>query len=77
MHIDCSVITYSHPENSPDQESVLGSGSPSEDASDQYVDVNELLRSTNREYQTARGSPDGTVQLALFGVKTGGGLFEN
>ena len=41
------------------------------------LDVNELLRSTNREYQTARGSPDGTVQLALFGVKTGGGLFEN
>jgi len=41
------------------------------------LDVNELLRSTNRNYQIARGSPDETSQLSLFPVKTGGGLFEN
>ena len=41
------------------------------------LDVNELLRSTNRNYQIARGSPDGSLQLALFGAKTGGGHFEN
>ena len=40
------------------------------------LDVNELLRSTNRDYQMVRGSPDGSLQLALFGAKTGGGLFE-
>ncbi|MEN8230806.1 MAG: transposase [Bacteroidota bacterium] len=39
------------------------------------LDVSELLRSTNRDYQTARGSPDGSVQLALFGMRTGGGHF--
>jgi hypothetical protein len=41
------------------------------------LDVNELLRSTNRSYQIARGSPDGSLQLDLFGVKTGGGHFGN
>jgi hypothetical protein len=41
------------------------------------LDVNELLRSTSRDYKTARGSPNGTSQLSLFPVKTGGGLFEN
>jgi len=41
------------------------------------LDVSELLRSTNRDYQMARGSPDGSVQLALFEAKTGGGHFEN
>ena len=39
------------------------------------LDVNELLRSTNRNYQIARGSPDGSLQLDLFGVKSGGGHF--
>jgi hypothetical protein len=34
-------------------------------------DVSELLRSTNREYNIARGSPDGSVQLALFRGKQG------
>ena len=40
------------------------------------LDVNELLRSTNRAYQIARGSPDGTLQLELFSTNMGGGLFE-
>jgi len=40
------------------------------------LDVSELLRSTNRDYQLARGSPDGSLQLSIFGAKTGGGLFE-
>jgi len=40
------------------------------------LDVSELLRSTNRNYQIARGSPDGSVQLDLFGINTGGGHFE-
>ena len=39
------------------------------------LDVSELLRSTNRDYQVARGSPDGSLQLDLFGVKTGRGHF--
>ncbi len=29
------------------------------------LDVNELLRSTNRSYQIARGSPKETMQLNL------------
>jgi hypothetical protein len=29
------------------------------------LDVNELLRSTNRSYQIARGSPKDTMQLNL------------
>jgi hypothetical protein len=41
------------------------------------LDVSELLRSTNRDCQMARGSPDGSLQLALFEAKTGGGHFEN
>ena len=41
------------------------------------LDVNELLRSTNRNYQIARGSPDGTMQLNLFGANSGGGHFGN
>jgi IS4 transposase len=41
------------------------------------LDVNELLRSTNRNYQIARGSPDGSLQLALFDERKGGGHFEN
>ena len=40
------------------------------------LDVSELLRSKNRSYQIARGSPDGTLQLALFATETGGGQFE-
>ena len=28
------------------------------------LDVSELLRSTNRDYQVARGSPDGSVQYS-------------
>jgi hypothetical protein len=40
------------------------------------LDVSELLKSTNRDYQVARGSPDGSVQLALFRIKSGGGHFE-
>jgi len=40
------------------------------------LDVSELLRSTNRSYQYARGSPEGTIQLALFATETGGGRFE-
>lgn len=39
------------------------------------LNVSELLRSTNRDYHVARGSPDGSLQLDLFGVKTGGGNF--
>ena len=35
------------------------------------LDVNKLLRSTNHNYQIARGSPDGSLQLALFGEKKG------
>jgi len=38
--------------------------------------VSDLLRSTNRGYQIARGSPDGTMKLALFAKETGGGRFE-
>ena len=41
------------------------------------LDVNEPLRSTNRDHQVARGSPDGSLQLALFGIKEEGGQFEN
>ena len=41
------------------------------------LDVNELLRSTNRNYQITRGSPDGTMQLNLFGANSGGGQFGN
>ena len=33
------------------------------------LDVSELLISTNREYQIARGSPDGSVQLDLFEIR--------
>jgi hypothetical protein len=40
------------------------------------LDVSELLRSTNRDYQVARGSPDDSLQLNLFGVRSGGGHFE-
>ena len=40
------------------------------------LDVNEMLRSTNRDYKIARGSPDGTSQLSLFPIK-GGGQFRN
>jgi IS4 transposase len=40
------------------------------------LDVSELLRRTNRSYQIARGSPDGTLQLALFATETGAGQFE-
>ena len=40
------------------------------------LDVKELLRSTNRGYHKARGSPDGSLQLSMFGVKKGGGLFK-
>ena len=39
------------------------------------LDVSELLRSTNRGYQIARGSPDGTLQLALFTTEMGGGQY--
>ena len=35
------------------------------------LDVNELLRSTNRDYQMVMGSSDASLQLALFGAKTG------
>lgn len=41
------------------------------------LDVSELLRSTKRDYHIARGSPDGSVQLALYDMKSGGGHFEN
>ena len=41
------------------------------------LDVRELLRSTNRDYQIIRGSPDGSFQLALFDAKTRGGHFKN
>ncbi len=41
------------------------------------LDLNELLRSTNRNYQITRGSPDGTMQLSLFMAKSRGGLFES
>ena len=40
------------------------------------LDVSELLRSTQRGYHKARGSPDGSLQLSIFNAKTGGGLFE-
>jgi len=33
------------------------------------LDINELLRSTKRDYHIARGSPDGYVQLALYDRK--------
>jgi len=39
------------------------------------LDVSELLRSTRRGYNKARESPPGSLQLSLFGVKKGGGLF--
>jgi len=39
-------------------------------------DMSELLKSTNRGYQIAGGSPDGTLQLALFSKNMGGGRFE-
>ena len=35
------------------------------------LDVSELLRSTHRDYNLARGSPDGSLQLSIFGAKTG------
>ncbi len=41
------------------------------------LDVSELLRSSNQDYQITRGSPDGTLQLALFSTNTGGGHFGN
>ena len=41
------------------------------------LDLNELLRSTNRNYQITRGSPDVTMQLSLFMAKSGGGRFES
>jgi hypothetical protein len=41
------------------------------------LDVSDLLRSTKRDYHIARGSPDGSVQLALYDMKSGGGHFEN
>ena len=40
------------------------------------LDMNDLLRSNNRSYQIARGSPDGSLQLALFSTIMGGGQFE-
>ena len=40
------------------------------------LDVSELLRSTHRGYHKVRGSPTGSLQLSLFGAKTGGGLFQ-
>ena len=40
------------------------------------LDVGELLRSTNRDYQMVRGSPDGSLQSALSGAQTRGALFE-
>lgn len=40
------------------------------------LDVSELLRSTKRGYQIIRGSPDKTMQLALFPFNGGGGRFE-
>jgi len=41
------------------------------------LDVSELLRSTNRSYQTARGSPQDTMQLNLvFTAEDEGGRFE-
>lgn len=40
------------------------------------LDVKELLRSTNRGYHKARGSPDVSLQLSMFGVKKGVGLFK-
>jgi len=39
------------------------------------LDVCELLRSTHRSYHKVRGSPADSLQLSLFGVKTGGGHF--
>lgn len=39
------------------------------------LDVCELLRSTHRGYHKVRGSPADSLQLSLFGVKTGGGHF--
>jgi hypothetical protein len=39
------------------------------------LDINELLRGTNRDFHRARGSPAGSLQLSLFCAKTGGGLF--
>ncbi len=39
------------------------------------LDVCELLRSTHRSYHKVRGSPADSLQLNLFGVKTGGGHF--
>ena len=41
------------------------------------LDVSELLKSTNRGYHMARGSPDGSLQMDLFGAKLGGGHFAN
>ena len=42
------------------------------------LDVNELLRSTNRSYQIARGSPPDRLQLMLeFKKKNEGGHSEN
>lgn len=40
------------------------------------LDVSELLRSTKRGYQIARGSPDENPQLTLFFTDMGGGQFE-
>jgi hypothetical protein len=41
------------------------------------LDVSELLRSNKRDYHIARGSPDGFLQLDLFGAKSWGGHFGN
>ena len=41
------------------------------------LDVSELLRSTNRSYQVARGSPKDKMQLILeFKEENEGGHFE-
>jgi len=39
-------------------------------------DMSELLKSTNRGYRIAGGSPDGALQVALFSTNMGGGRFE-
>jgi hypothetical protein len=41
------------------------------------LDVSELLRSTRRGCNKARESPSGSLQLSLFGAKTGEVSFEN
>lgn len=39
------------------------------------LDVSELLRGTYRGYQRKGEHPPGSLQLSLFGAKTGGGHF--